>query len=96
MAACTAWMPCMSDTPPPRANTDTATTSVQKYSSLPKPKGCSMVAGFLAWCMPKSTRKPLPESTMEWMPSEIMADEPEMAAAMNLTMPTAMFEAMAA
>ena len=55
-----------------------------------------MVAGFLAWRMPKSTRKPLPESTMEWIPSEIIADDPEMAAAMNLTMPTAMFDAMAA
>ena len=31
---------------------------------------------------------PLPESTMEWMPSEIMAWEPVMKAAMNLTMPT--------
>ena len=33
---------------------------------------------------------------MEWMPSEIIAAEPEMPAAMNLTMPTRMFAAMAA
>ena len=38
----------MRETPPPNANTDTAMTSVQKHSSLPKPYGCSIVAGFFA------------------------------------------------
>ena len=39
---------------------------------------------------------PLPESTMEWMPSEIIAELPETAAAMSFTMPTAMLAAIAA
>ena len=55
-----------------------------------------MVGCLRDWRRPNSTRNPLPESTMECTPSETIAAEPETAAAMNLTMPTAMLDAMAA
>ncbi|OPX63569.1 MAG: hypothetical protein A4E30_00606 [Methanomassiliicoccales archaeon PtaB.Bin215] len=89
-------MPSYSDIPPPMPNMDMATMLVQKYNDLPYPKGWLSSAGCLARFNPRSSSTPFPVSTMEWIPSEIMAEEPVMAAAMNLTTAMARFPMMAA
>src|ERR1044072_3011978 len=82
--------------PPPRAKIRIATTSGQKYSSLPCPKGCLVSAGFLLFFKPIINNSPLPVSTIEWMPSESIAELPEKKAAVSLVAAIARLPAIAA
>ena len=50
----------------------------------------------MARFIPRSTRQPFPVSTSEWIPSEIMAEEPVTAAAKNLMIAMIRLPAMAA
>ena len=82
--------------PPPPAKMMMATTKLQKYSSLPWPKGWFVSAGLAPRRIPYSSSTPLPVSTTEWMPSLIIAELPVKAAATNLVAAMARLPTMAA
>ena len=68
-------MPCSRDTKPPIVKINTATTSVQKYSSFPLPRGYTFGLLFLDCLMPNQSKNWLNESTKEWKASEKIALE---------------------
>ena len=72
-----------------------ATIRLQKYCSMPWPKGWSASGGrWLRW-IPNRSRIWLPVSTTEWIPSEIIAELPVNPAATNLVAAIARFAASA-
>src|SRR5690349_9595505 len=83
-------------TPPPTLKIDVATIRVQKYRSLPCPKGWPSSAGRWLRFVPRSISPPLAVSTSEWMPSAIMEALPVKAAATNLVIMTARLAAIPA
>ena len=69
---------------------------LQKKTSLPWPNGCSTLGLRCDSLMPTSRRMPLPVSTIEWIPSESIAELPVMPATTNFVTAIARFDAMAA
>ena len=68
---------------------------LQKYSSLPWPKGCFGEGGCWLRCTPTSSSRSLAVSTTEWTPSDIIAELPVMPATTNLVAAIATFAAIA-
>ncbi len=68
----------------------------EEYNSMPWPNGWALSAGRAARRRPWKRSPPLPVSTREWMPSEIMAELPVIAPATNLMAAMAAFPAIAA
>src|SRR6187399_1148600 len=83
---CRRSQPWTSEIAPPSPKMSIATTSDQKYSSCPCPKGCAESAGRLLLRIPYRRSPPLPASTSEWIASESIAELPVAAAATNFEM----------